>query len=62
MKRNKFEHLFAPKGLYRSAYEHDSCGTGFVARISGEPSHDIVEMAVQAVQSGDGVHRVEESE
>lgn len=49
VKRNSFEHLFAPKGLYRSAYEHDSCGTGFVARISGEPSHDIVAMAVEAV-------------
>jgi glutamate synthase (ferredoxin) len=49
VKRNNFEHLFAPKGLYRSTYEHDSCGTGFVARVSGEPSHDIVEMAVQAV-------------
>ena len=47
VKRNSFEHLFAPKGLYRSAYEHDSCGTGFVARISGEPSHDIVAMAVE---------------
>ena len=49
MKRDTYHHLLAPRGLYRPAYEHDSCGTGFIARISGEASHDIVEMAVQAV-------------
>ena len=49
MKRDTYHHILAPKGLYRPAYEHDSCGTGFIARISGEASHDIVEMAVQAV-------------
>ena len=30
-------------GLYRSAYEHDACGVGMVANLSGEASHDIVE-------------------
>ena len=29
-------------GLYRSAYEHDACGVGMVAKLSGEASHDIV--------------------
>ena len=29
-------------GLYRSEYEHDACGVGMVANISGEASHDIV--------------------
>ena len=30
------------KGLYRSEYEHDACGVGMVANLSGEASHDIV--------------------
>ncbi len=29
-------------GLYRSVYEHDACGVGMVANLSGEASHDIV--------------------
>ena len=29
-------------GLYRSEYEHDACGVGMVANMSGEASHDIV--------------------
>ena len=28
--------------LYRSEYEHDACGVGMVANLSGEASHDIV--------------------
>ena len=28
--------------LYRSEYEHDACGIGMVASLSGETSHDIV--------------------
>ena len=30
------------QGLYRSEYEHDACGVGMVAKLSGEASHDIV--------------------
>ena len=30
-------------GLYRSEYEHDACGVGMVANLSGEASHEIVE-------------------
>ena len=36
---------FTPSGtgtLYRREYEHDACGVGMVANLSGEPSHDIV--------------------
>ncbi|MBP5511286.1 MAG: glutamate synthase subunit alpha [Kiritimatiellae bacterium] len=29
-------------GLYRSEYEHDACGVGMVANLSGEASHGIV--------------------
>ncbi|MBI4329285.1 MAG: glutamate synthase large subunit [Chloroflexi bacterium] len=35
--------------LYRPTDERAACGTGFVTRVSGVPSHDIVEKAVQAV-------------
>ncbi len=32
----------AKQGLYDPAFEHDSCGVGFVAHIKGERSHQIV--------------------
>ena len=52
------------RGLYDPRFEHDACGIGFVARLSGDPSHEIVQMALTAVanmahrggvgKSGDG--------
>ena len=36
-------------GLYDQRFEHDACGVGFVARLSGQPAHDIVAKAVEAV-------------
>ena len=36
-------------GLYDPAFEHDSCGVGFVASIEGRPSHQIVRWAIQCV-------------
>ena len=30
------------QGLYRSEYEHDACGVGMVANLSGVASHEIV--------------------
>jgi glutamate synthase (ferredoxin) len=38
-----------PGGLYNPRFEHDACGVGFVARLSGQPGHDIVAKAVEAV-------------
>ena len=35
--------------LYDPKLEHDSCGVGFVANISGDVSHDVVRKAVQSV-------------
>ena len=35
-----------PQGLYRSEFEHDSCGIGFVANLKGKKSHDIIENAL----------------
>ncbi|MDR1712001.1 MAG: glutamate synthase large subunit [Propionibacteriaceae bacterium] len=37
------------QGLYDPAYEHDACGVSFVARLSGEPSHDIVAKGLTAL-------------
>src|SRR5438067_6931700 len=36
-------------GLYDPRFEHDACGVGFVARLSGQAGHDIVAKAVEAV-------------
>jgi glutamate synthase (ferredoxin) len=35
--------------LYDPSYEHDGCGTGFIAQIDGTRSHRVVEMAVRCV-------------
>jgi glutamate synthase (ferredoxin) len=43
------------RGLYDPRFEHDACGIGFVARLSGEPSHDILSQALTAV--GHMAHR-----
>ncbi len=37
------------QGLYDSAYEHDSCGIGFVASLKGERSHDIVRRGLEVL-------------
>ncbi len=44
-----------PPPLYNPAFEHDGCGTGFIAKIDGERSHRIVELAVRSV--GNLTHR-----
>jgi glutamate synthase domain-containing protein 1 len=35
--------------LYDPRLEHDACGVGFIAQISGERTHDLVEKAILAV-------------
>src|SRR5262245_62174529 len=37
--------------LYNPADEHDACGVGFVANVSGRASHDIVETALEALSN-----------
>ncbi|GAB4366249.1 MAG: glutamate synthase large subunit [Deltaproteobacteria bacterium] len=37
------------RGLYDPAFEHDSCGVGFVAHLSGKPAHAIVENGIQVL-------------
>ena len=37
------------EGLYDPAYDHDSCGVGFVANIGGEKTHDIIEKGIEVL-------------
>jgi|GEM_PF-786 len=45
--RSLFPHPDYP--LYDPRFEHDSCGTGFVANISGLRDHQVLERALQAL-------------
>ena len=36
-------------GLYDPAFEHDACGVAFVATMTGQPSHEIVQQALTAL-------------
>src|ERR1700710_2520111 len=38
------------QGLYDPRFEHDACGVAFVATLTGEASHDIVEKALTALR------------
>jgi len=38
-------------GLYSPAYEHDSCGVGFVVNLKGERSHAIIRDAITALNN-----------
>ena len=40
-----------PVGLYDPGYEHDACGVAFVARLSGEPTHETVQRAITALEN-----------
>jgi glutamate synthase domain-containing protein 2/glutamate synthase domain-containing protein 1/glutamate synthase domain-containing protein 3 len=40
-----------PVGLYDPQFEHDACGVAFVARLSGEPSHETVQRAIIALEN-----------
>jgi glutamate synthase (ferredoxin) len=39
------------QGLYDPAYEHDSCGVGFIVDLKGRKSHDIVRKALQILEN-----------
>ncbi|WP_304454294.1 glutamate synthase large subunit [Nocardiopsis sp. YSL2] len=41
------------QGLYDPAFEHDACGVGFVADLTGRRSHDIVEKALTVLRNLD---------
>ena len=38
-------------GLYDPAFEHDACGVGIVARLSGEPTHETLTRALTALEN-----------
>jgi len=40
-------------GLYNPAFEHDSCGVGFVAHIGGQRSHTILQDAYEVLKHMD---------
>ena len=40
----------ARSGLYDARFEHDACGIGMVARLSGVPGHDIVEKGLTVLE------------
>ena len=40
-----------PLGLYHPAYEHDSCGVGFVANIHGQQEHGIIEKGIRILEN-----------
>ena len=49
MESNRCRSIDPRVGLYDARYEHDACGTGFVASLHAEPSHKIVEDALTAL-------------
>ena len=38
-----------PAGLYDTGFEHDACGVGFVADLSGRGGHDVVASALRVL-------------
>lgn len=38
------------QGLYDPAFEHDSCGVGFIVNIKGKQSHDIVRNGIKILE------------
>src|SRR3989338_946705 len=53
LRKNQMTNPSFPKkqGLYDPAFEHDSCGVGFVVNIKGKRSHNIVRDAVQILEN-----------
>src|SRR5512132_2704558 len=41
------------QGLYDSRYEHDACGVGFVADLTGRRTHDTVAQALAVLRNLD---------
>jgi glutamate synthase (NADPH/NADH) large chain/glutamate synthase (ferredoxin) len=38
-------------GLYDPRYEHDACGVGLVARLDNQPTHEVIERAITALEN-----------
>jgi glutamate synthase (ferredoxin) len=37
------------QGLYDPRFEHDACGVGFIAQVSAAPSHELLQMGLEAL-------------
>jgi glutamate synthase (ferredoxin) len=49
---NPFQYRFpAKQGLYNPEFEHESCGTGFIANIKGIPSHLLVQQSLTILEN-----------
>jgi glutamate synthase domain-containing protein 2/glutamate synthase domain-containing protein 1/glutamate synthase domain-containing protein 3 len=46
----KYTHHFEKQGLYDPAFEHDSCGVGFVCNIKGRKSNEIVRQGLEVLR------------
>ncbi len=46
MQQHIVDHVYP---LYDAVWEHDACGTGFLAQISGDASHELVLTALEAL-------------
>ncbi|HEY4234942.1 MAG TPA: glutamate synthase-related protein [Lacipirellulaceae bacterium] len=51
--RERFTSLPPRQGLYDPAFEHDSCGVGFVAHVKGKRSHQILIDAEEVLRNMD---------
>jgi glutamate synthase (NADPH) large chain len=40
-----------PEGLYHPSFEHDACGIGFVANITGQKSHQIIQQGLRVLDN-----------
>jgi glutamate synthase domain-containing protein 2/glutamate synthase domain-containing protein 1/glutamate synthase domain-containing protein 3 len=38
-------------GLYDPSFEHDACGVGMVARLDNEPTHEVIQKAITALEN-----------
>ena len=39
------------QGLYRSEFEHENCGIGFVAHLKGKKSHSIISNGLKILEN-----------
>jgi len=46
----KFKHFPEKQGLYDPAFEHDSCGVGFVCDIKGRKSNEIIRQGLEVLR------------
>ncbi len=50
-RRDRWDRVGEDRGLYRTAYEHDACGVGFVADITGRAGTRALEGALRALDN-----------